>query len=43
MRRMEVIATSLLWIAVAMLMPMAVLEPVQGAHAAATPAAAAHR
>jgi hypothetical protein len=43
MRRIELIVTSLLWVAVATLMPMAALEPVQGAHAAATPAAAALR
>ena len=36
MRRMEVIATALLWVAVATLMPMAALEPVQAPYAPAT-------
>ena len=43
MRRMEVIAVSLLWIALATLLPMAALEPVQAGHGASTPAAAAPR
>jgi hypothetical protein len=40
MSRIEFIAGSLLWVAAALLMPMAALEPVQATHAASTPAAA---
>lgn len=40
MRRLEVIAVSLLWIALATLMPMAALEPVQAAHGASIAGAA---
>jgi hypothetical protein len=40
MRRFELIAVSLLWLALATLMPMAALEPI---HGGSTPAAAAPR
>jgi hypothetical protein len=40
MSRIEFIAGSLLWLAVAVLMPMAALEPVQVTNAASAPAAA---
>jgi hypothetical protein len=43
MRKFEMIAVSLLWLALATLMPMAALEPVQGAQGASAPAAAAPR
>jgi hypothetical protein len=43
MRRFELIAVSLLWLALATLMPMAALEPVQAADGGSTPAAAAPR
>jgi hypothetical protein len=39
MSKIEFIAGGLLWIAAAMLMPMAALEPVQATHAASAPAA----
>jgi hypothetical protein len=41
MSRIEFIAGGLLWLAAAMLMPMAALEPIQATHAASAPAAAA--
>ena len=43
MRRMEFIVGSLLWLAAAVLMPMAALEPVQGAQAASGADVAAQR
>ncbi|MEA3003845.1 MAG: hypothetical protein QOH81_2633 [Sphingomonadales bacterium] len=43
MRRIEIIAGSLLWLAAAALMPLAALEPVQAAHAATAAGAAAVR
>jgi hypothetical protein len=43
MRRFELVAVSLLWLALATLMPMAALEPVHATQGDAAPSAAAPR